>query len=131
MKIYLPTIEHFNGNITVIEGQVDVPFDIKRVYFLHNLATDAVRGCHAHKALRQLIFAPSGSVRVKLNDGKNWSEHWLMSPNSALLIEPMTWRELDSFDEGSVVMVLASERFDENDYIRDFSHFFKSNRNSK
>jgi len=111
------------GNITVIENCKTVPFTVKRVYYLYDVPGGEARGGHAHKALYQLIVAASGSFNVVLNDGINTKTFTLNRPYQGLFIVPGIWRELDNFSSGSVCLVLASEKYDENDYIRDYKDF--------
>lgn len=111
------------GNITVIENNKTVPFDVKRVYYLYDVPGGEARGGHAHKALYQLIVAASGSFNVVLNDGENTKSITLNRPYQGVFIVPGIWRELDNFSSGSVCLVLASEKYDENDYIRDYNEF--------
>ena len=114
------------GDLTFIEGQVHVPFDIARVYYLYNVPVDAERGGHAHKELQQVLFALSGSFRVTVDDGRKRSEYWLRDPRKGLYISRMTWREMDCFSQGAVCMVLASHRYDESDYFRDYQQFLRA-----
>lgn len=111
------------GDICVVENARTVPFDIKRLYYLYDVPADAVRGGHAHKHLYQLLIAASGSFTVRLDDGKEQRSVSLKRPYQALLIKPGIWREIDDFSSGSVCMVLASELYDENDYIRQYQDF--------
>ena len=111
------------GNITVIENNKTVPFDVKRIYYLYDVPGGEARGGHAHRNLNQLIVAASGSFNVVLNDGKNTKTITLNRPYQGLFIVPGIWRELDNFSSGSVCLVLASEKYDENDYIRDYNEF--------
>ena len=111
------------GNITVIENNKTVPFDVKRIYYLYDVPCGEARGGHAHRNLYQLIVAASGSFNVVLNDGKNTKTITLNRPYQGLFIVPGIWRELDNFSSGSVCLVLASEKYDENDYIRDYNEF--------
>lgn len=113
------------GNLTPIEGGIDIPFDIMRVYYLYDVPGGESRGGHAHKALYQLIIAMSGSFSVTLDDGKDKKMFVLNRPYQGLLIVPGIWRTLDDFSSGSVCMVLASEKYDEGDYVRDYSEFLK------
>lgn len=124
--IELPQIHDTRGDLTFIEGQVHVPFDIARVYYLYNVPVDAERGGHAHKELQQVLFALSGSFRVTVDDGKNKAEYWLRDPRKGLYISRMVWREMDSFSQGAVCMVLASHRYDESDYFRDYQAFLRA-----
>ena len=119
----LSTIPDHRGNLTVIEGKLHLPFSIERVYYLHAVPEGGARGGHAHKALRQLIVALAGSFDVTLDDGFAKKRVHLSRPDQGLYICPMIWRELQEFSAGSVCMVLASNRYDENDYIRDYRQF--------
>ena len=121
--INLPVIKDPRGDLTFVEANRNVPFDIKRVYFLYNVPVDAERGGHAHVRLEQVIFALSGSFRVTLDDGRSKEEHFLRDPRRGLYIKQFVWREIDLFSQGAVCMVLASEYFDEADYFRDYSNF--------
>ncbi len=125
-QIELPQVHDPRGDLTFIEGENHIPFAIRRVYYLYNVPVDAERGGHAHKNLEQIIFPLSGSFRVKIDDGTNRSEHWLRDPRKGLYISKMIWREMDSFSQGAVCMVLASERYDENDYYRDRQEFLRA-----
>lgn len=111
------------GNLSVVENGKDVPFSVKRVYYLYDVPGGESRGGHAHKALRQLIVAVSGSFSVTLDDGKDKKTFVLNRPYQGLLVVPGIWRTLDDFSSGSVCLVLASEKYDEGDYIRDYEEF--------
>lgn len=124
--IELPKISDPRGNLSVIEGSVHIPFDIKRVYYLYDVPGGAERGGHAHKALHQLIIAMSGSFDVVLDDGYEKKRIHLNRSYNGLYVCPMIWRELDNFSSGSVCMVLASNIYDENDYYRDYNQFLAS-----
>ena len=121
----LPKIHDPRGNLTFIEGGNHIPFDIKRVYYLYDVPGGADRGGHAHKALRQLIIAISGSFDVVLDDGTSKKRVHLARSYYGLYVCPMIWRELDNFSSGSVCMVLASNEYDEDDYYRDYDTFMK------
>lgn len=120
--INIPKIIDNRGNLAIIENDI-IPFKIKRVYYLYDIPSDAYRGGHAHKKLYQFLISVSGSFDVHLNDGKNIIKVNLNKPDKGLLIEPGTWREIDNFSSGSVCLVLASEVFNEKDYIRDYEEF--------
>ena len=120
--INIPKIEDPRGNLSVIEHEV-VPFDIKRVYYLYDVPAGAERGGHAHKKLQQFLVALSGSFDVLLNDGKVEKTVTLNKPFEGLLISKGIWRELKNFSSGAVCLVVASEVFEEADYIRDFEDF--------
>ena len=124
--IDLPQISDPRGNLTFIEGGRHVPFAIERVYYLYDVPGGAERGGHAHRALSQLIVAMSGSFDVVLNDGTQTTRFHLNRSYRGLYITPMIWRELDNFSSGSVCMVLASNRYDEADYYRDFDEYVRA-----
>jgi len=117
------------GNISVVENIETLPFEVKRVYYLYDVPGGESRGAHAHKNLRQLIVAASGSFTVTLDDGKVKRSFTLNRPYQGLLVVPGIWRELDDFSSGSVCLVLASEKYDAEDYIRDYEEFLKYNGN--
>lgn len=121
--IELPRIQDPRGNLTFIEGHRHVPFDFHRVYYLYDVPGGSERGGHAHKALHQLIIAMSGSFDVTLDDGTGTKVFHLNRSYYGLYVCPMIWRHLDNFSSGSVCMVLASNRYDESDYYRDYSKF--------
>ena len=111
------------GNISVVENGITVPFDVKRVYYLYDVPGGESRGSHAHKELSQLIIAASGSFRVTLDDGNVKHSFILNRPYQGLYVKPGIWRDLDDFSSGAVCMVLASEVYKEDDYIRDYDDF--------
>ena len=113
----IPKIVNAKGNIGVLENDT-IPFEIKRVYYLFDVPTGAKRGGHAHKKLKQVLIAISGSFDVVLKDGKNKQIITLNRPDKGLLIENNCWRELENFSSGAVCLVLASEVYDEEDYIQ-------------
>ena len=121
--ITLERHHHENGILTVVEDHNEVPFKIKRVYYLYDIPGGEERGGHAHKALYQLIVAISGSFTVNITDGKESKSITLNRPYEALLIVPGIWRTLDNFSSGSVCAVIASEHYDESDYIRNYNEF--------
>jgi hypothetical protein len=122
----LPRINDPRGNLTFIEGGRHIDFDIQRVYYLYDVPGGSERGGHAHKALRQLIIAMSGSFDVHLDDGRHKRTVHLNRSYVGLYVCPMIWRELDNFSSGSVCMVLASNRYDESDYFRQYDEFLRS-----
>lgn len=119
------------GNISVVENNKDIPFEVKRVYYLYDVPGGESRGAHAHKELSQLIIAASGSFTVTLDDGNVKRTFHLNRPYQGLYVKPGIWRDLDDFSSGSVCLVLASHPYDENDYIRDYEEFinYKNNDN--
>lgn len=121
----LPKISDPRGNLTFIEGNQHIPFDIKRVYYTYDVPGGSDRGAHAHKRLHQLIIAMSGSFDVVLDDGFEKKRFHLNRSYFGLYVCPMMWRELDNFSSGSVCLVLASELFDPDDYYRDYELFLK------
>jgi len=118
--IELPKIHNRAGNITPIHSRKEIPFDIKRVYYLYDVPGGESRGGHAHRELYQLLIAASGSFDVLLTDGKRKRTVSLNRPYNALLIVPGIWRDIDNFSSGSICLVLASHVYDESDYIRDY-----------
>jgi hypothetical protein len=125
-EIHLPQIHDLRGDLTFVEGGNQIPFQIARVYYLYNVPVDSERGGHAHRDLEQVIFALSGSFRMKIDDGITKSEYWLRDPRKGLYISRLVWREMDAFSQGAVCMVLASHRYDEADYFRDYNDFLKA-----
>jgi len=113
------------GNITYVENEIDVPFKVERLYYLFDVPGGQSRGGHAHKSLRQLMVAASGSFDVSLDDGRVKKVVQLNQPNIGLLIMPGIWRELTNFSSGGICLVLASERYDSEDYIRDYADFIR------
>ena len=120
--INIPKVEDHRGNLAIIEKDV-VPFEIKRVYYLYDVPSSAQRGGHAHKDQSEFLIALSGSFDVVLNDGKSVEKITLNKPDKGLLIKTNVWRELDNFSSGSVCLVLNSDVFLEEDYIRNFDEF--------
>jgi len=129
--IGMPRVEDPRGNLTFIEGNKHIPFDIKRVYYTYDVPGGSERGSHAHKNLRQLIVAMSGSFDVVLDDGFNKHRFHLNRSYYGLYVSPMMWRTIDNFSSGSVCMVLASELYDENDYFRNYSEFMSAVKNKQ
>lgn len=123
--IDLPRINDSRGNLTFVEGGNHIPFDIKRVYYLYDVPGGAERGGHAHRDLSQLIIAMSGSFDIHLIDGEDKKTFHLNRSYYGLYVPPMIWREIDNFSSGSVCMVLASNRYDEADYYRNYEDFVK------
>ncbi len=123
--IQLPKVEDVRGNLTFIEANRHVPFEIKRVYYLYDVPGGESRGGHAHKQLQQFIIAATGSFDVILDGGSSQERYNLNRSYYGLYIPPMVWRELDNFSSGSVCLVLVSDYFDEEDYIREHDVFRK------
>lgn len=111
------------GDISVVQNRDTVPFDVKRIYYLYDVPGGESRGGHAHKELRQLIIAASGSFTVTLDDGNIKRTFTLNRPYQGLLVVPGIWRTLDDFSSGAVCLVLASMPYTEDDYIRDYNDF--------
>ena len=111
------------GNLTVVEGLKNLPFEVRRIYYLYDIPGGESRGGHAHKELYQLIIAASGSFDVLLDDGENKKVVTLNRPYFGLMVVPGIWRELLEFSSGSVCLVLASHAYEESDYIREYSQF--------
>lgn len=123
--VELPKVHNPAGNITAINANYNIPFDIQRIYYLYDVPGGENRGGHAHKELKQLLVAASGSFDVVLDDGINKKTVSLNRPYIGLTIVPGIWRELQNFSSGSICLVLASHKYDENDYIRNYSDFKK------
>ena len=124
--INLPKLTDPRGNLTFIEGNRHIPFDIKRIYYLYDVPGGSERGGHAHKALSQLIIAISGTFDVILSDGCDKKRFHLNRSFQGLYVCPMLWRELDNFSSGSVCLVLASNVYDETDYYRSYDEYLKA-----
>jgi oxalate decarboxylase/phosphoglucose isomerase-like protein (cupin superfamily) len=123
--IELPKITDPRGNLTFIETNKHIPFQIKRVYYLYDVPGGAERGGHAHRKLQEFIIAMSGSFDVILEEGRGKHRFHLNRSYYGLYIPSMLWRELDNFSSGSVAMVLASEFYNESDYYRNYDDFLK------
>lgn len=121
--IELDKHHHSKGNISVVENEKTIPFKIGRTYYLYDIPGGESRGGHAHKELRQLIIAASGSFTVTLDDGTVKRTFILNRPYQGLLVVPGIWRTLDDFSSGSVCLVLASHKYEESDYIRNYNEF--------
>lgn len=122
----LPKVEDTRGNLTFIESNRHIPFNIQRVYYLYDVPGGSNRGGHAHKQLQQFIVAMSGSFDIVLDDGDQQKRFHLNRSYYGLYVCPMMWRYLENFSSGSVCMVLASQYYDESDYYRDYDNFSKA-----
>ena len=129
--IKLPKITDPRGNLTFIEGNRHIPFEIKRVFYLYDVPTGESRGAHAHKTLEQCLICLSGSFDVILDDGFEKKLVRLSCPWECLYIPPMVWATEVNFDPGSICLVLASKRYDETDYYRNYNDFIKAVRGGK
>lgn len=119
----LSKVHNRAGNITVIEGQRKIPFEVRRIYYLYDIPGGEDRGGHAHRELSQLIVAASGSFDVLLDDGNNKKIVTLNRPDYGLFVVPGIWRELIEFSSGAICLVLASHKYDESDYLRKYQDF--------
>ncbi|MDS4031683.1 MAG: FdtA/QdtA family cupin domain-containing protein [Candidatus Contendobacter sp.] len=124
--IDLPRVPNVLGNLTFIEGERHIPFAIQRVYYLYDVPGGAERGGHAHRELQQLIIAMSGSFDVILDDGYHKQRFHLNRSYQSLYVSTLIWRELDNFSSGSVCLVLASNRYNEADYYRNYDDFLRA-----
>jgi dTDP-4-dehydrorhamnose 3,5-epimerase-like enzyme len=121
--VNFPKVTDYRGNLSFIEENRQVPFKIKRVYYLYDVPSGATRGGHAHKALHQVVIALSGSFDVILDDGYRRRSFFLNRPHYGLYIPPKVWREIENFSSNSVALSLVSEVYDEADYVRDYDGF--------
>ena len=127
--VELPGFGDDRGNLVAIESGQSVPFGVKRVYYIFGTKQGVARGFHAHKKLKQVAVCVAGRCRMILDDGKQKMECWLNSPGKGLLIEEMVWHEMHDFSGNCVLLVLASEHYDEADYVRDYQHFLRLSAN--
>lgn len=123
--IELPKVSDPRGSLTYVENHNQIPFDIKRIYYIYDVPGGSERGSHAHKDLQQLIIAMSGSFDVVLDDGREKKRFHLARSYYGLYVCPMIWRQLDNFSSGSVCVVLASNLFNDDDYYRDYDEFLR------
>ncbi len=127
--VEMRSFEDARGILSVGELGKEMPFPVRRIYYIYGVPSkDIRRGYHSHKALRQLCLCVSGSCTMMLDDGKEKKDFVLDKPDKALYIGPGIWREMYDFTEDAVLMVLASEEYDETDYIRDYDEFLKTKR---
>ena len=123
--IDFPALGDERGSLVALESEKTVPFSIKRVYYIFGTNAGVSRGFHAHKKLQQVALCITGKCRMILDDGRQRNEVWLDSPNKGLIIGDLVWREMHDFSEDCVLLVLASEHYDEADYIRDYGKFLE------
>ena len=129
--ITLHTISDPRGNLTVAEENIDLPFDLKRAYWITDVPKDGSRGGHAHKRLKQVLIAVHGSFTVTLDNGKEKKKYLLDKPTEGLLIDTEIWRTLDDFSAGAVCLVLASELYEPEDYLYEYEEFLDYVNNKK
>jgi len=115
------------GRLTPVESGIDIPFEIKRVYYIYNVLSDVTRGLHSHNKLHQVLIALGGSVKIRIKTPSDEQVIELYDPAEGLYIGPYVWREMFDFSAGSTLLVLASELYDENDYIRDYCEYVRKN----
>ena len=123
--LHLKQIGDRSGHITAVNNNLEIPFNVKRVFYLYDIPGGESRGAHAHKECHQFLIAASGSFQVELNDGINKRTVLLNQPNFGLHIPPCIWAAEKSFSSGAVCLVLTSENYNETDYIRDYPNFIK------
>ena len=121
--IEFPPLGDDRGSLVALEGNKTVPFDIKRVYYIFSTQPGVARGFHAHKALKQVAVCVTGKCRMLLTNGTEKADIWLNSPTRGIVIDEMVWSEMYDFSPDCVLLVLASEHYDESDYIRDYETF--------
>ena len=126
--IELPKIENRSGNLTAIQNSIEIPFDIKRIFYLYDIPRGKDRGAHAHIECHQFLIAGSGSFDVLLDDGKSKKLVTLNQPYKGLHVPPGIWASEVNFSSGSICLVLASHNYDEKDYIVEYSEFLKYNK---
>jgi len=123
--IEFPPLGDDRGSLVALEGNKTVPFDIKRVYYIFGTRPGVARGFHAHKALKQVAVCVTGKCRILLDNGIEKADVWLDSPARGIVIREMVWREMHDFSPDCVLLVLASEHYDEDDYIRNYEDFIR------
>jgi dTDP-4-dehydrorhamnose 3,5-epimerase-like enzyme len=121
--IDFPKVQDYRGNLSIIEAMRNVPFLIRRVYYVYDVPSGVVRGGHAHKSLHQCIIPACGSFTVLLDDGRSTNNVHLDRPDCGLYVPPMVWGDLEGFAPGTLCLVLASEHYDESDYFRNYEEF--------
>lgn len=123
--INFPTLGDERGSLVALETHKTVPFDVKRVYYIFETKDGVSRGYHAHKALKQVAVCVTGKCRMILDDGLTREEVWLDSPTKGILISNMIWREIHDFSSDCVLLVLASDHYNESDYVRNYQEFLE------
>lgn len=123
VKQYFHTNKNDTGSLTFLEAMRDIPFMVKRIYYIYDIAKEARRGFHAHKELEQYLICIHGECTISLDDGSEVREVNLNSPSEGLYVGPGMWHEMHAFSPGAVLLVLASEYYDESDYIREYQDF--------
>ncbi|MFL9482445.1 sugar 3,4-ketoisomerase [Chitinophagaceae bacterium LWZ2-11] len=124
--IHFPKIHNRVGNITAVQNNIELPFEVKRIYYLYDIPGGESRGAHGHKKLEQMIISASGSFDITIDDGKNKKTIHLSRPYMGVHIKPGIWRDLTNFSSGAICLVLASDFYSEEDYIRTYDEFMKS-----
>lgn len=130
-KLSFPTHADPTGSLSFLEAERHIPFPIRRIYYIYDVTPGARRGFHAHKNLRQVLICIHGSCKILLDDGSRQQIVPLTNPAEGILLEQPLWREMYDFSPGAVLMVLASEYYDEADYIRDYDHFLAFTKGEK
>jgi uncharacterized RmlC-like cupin family protein len=121
--VHLPVVADPQGNLAFAEAEEHVPFPVARVYYVYDIPVSAKRGGHAHSELEQVVFCLTGAMEMVLEDGRDRRSFRLEDPREGLYLPPMVWEDIGGFAEGTVYMVLASARFDESEYIRDYDAY--------
>lgn len=124
--IDLPSFADARGALTFLESPKDLPFDVRRIYYLYDVPAGQTRGAHAHRALEQVFIAIAGSFTLRFDDGRRQRDYCLSSPRQGLYVPPMLWRDLRDFSPGAICLVLASAGYLESDYIRDHAAFLEA-----
>lgn len=120
-----PLVSDPRGNLIFLEGNKQIPFSIKRIYWMFDLEEDGKRGFHAHRNTVQVLFCTAGKCLIKVDDGKEKSELWLDTPNKGILLDKKVWHSMEKFQEGTTILVLANKEYDESDYLRNYDDFVK------
>ncbi len=124
--ISFPSLGDERGSLVALEAEREIPFPVKRIYYIFDTKQGVARGFHAHRDLKQILICIAGQCRVVLDDGRRKEEAWLDTPTKGLVIDGLVWREMHDFSEDCVLLVLASEHYDETDYIRNYDEFLGS-----